>query len=161
LQYNVPGRSVVIDAGYDTPLVYERCARNGWTASHGSGQDGFSHIDGNGRRVKKFVSKIETAVAGSDNLRAFYFFHSNEKIKDKLASIRQPDAMPKWETPRDASTDYCSQMVSEMKKDIVNSKTKQVESRWVRIGGRPNHLFDCECIALASAMLAGVLPIGE
>jgi hypothetical protein len=111
--------------------------------------------------VKKFISKIETAVAGSDNLRAFYFFHSNEKIKDKLAAIRQPDAMPKWETPRDASTDYRAQMVSEMKKDIVNSKTKQVESRWVRIGGRPNHLFDCECIALASAMLAGVLPIGE
>jgi hypothetical protein len=52
-------------------------------------------------------------------------------------------------------------MVAEMKKDIVNSKTKQVETRWVRIGGRPNHLFDCECIALASAMLAGVLPIGS
>jgi phage terminase large subunit GpA-like protein len=161
LQYNIPNRAVVIDAGYDTPLVYERCARNGWTASHGSGQDGFSHTESNGRRVKKFVSKIETAVAGSDNLRAFYFFHSNEKIKDKLAAMRQPDAVPKWETPRDASNDYRAQMVAEMKKDIVNSKTKQVETRWVRIGGRPNHLFDCECIALASAMLAGVLPIGS
>jgi hypothetical protein len=51
-------------------------------------------------------------------------------------------------------------MLSEMKKDVTNSKTKQVEQRWVRIGGRPNHLWDCECIALASAMLAGVLPIG-
>jgi phage terminase large subunit GpA-like protein len=160
LQYQVHPRAVVVDAGFDTGLVYERCARNGWTASHGSGQDGFYHMDG-GRRVKKFVSKIETAVAGSDNLRAFYFFYSNEGIKDKLASLRQPGATPKWEVPRDASDDYRKHMLSEMKKDIVNAKTKQVEARWVKIGGRPNHLWDCECIALASAMLAGVLPVGS
>jgi hypothetical protein len=160
LQYQVHPRAVVVDAGFDTALVYERCARNGWTASHGSGQDGFYHMDG-GRRVKKFVSKIETAVAGSDNLRAFYFFFSNEGIKDKLASLRQPGAAPKWEVPRDVSEDYRKHMLSEMKKDIVNAKTKQVEARWVKIGGRPNHLWDCECIALASAMLAGVLPVGE
>ena len=81
-------------------------------------------------------------------------------IKDKLASLRQADAVPKWEVARDVSDDYRKQMLSEMKKDVTNSKTKQVEQRWVRIGGRPNHLWDCECIALASAMLAGVLPIG-
>jgi phage terminase large subunit GpA-like protein len=158
-QYKVNPRAVVIDAGYDTPLVYEQCARNGWTASHGSGQDGFYHMD-NGRRIRKFVSKIETAVAGSDNLRAFYFFFSNEGIKDKLSALRQPDAAPKWETPRDASNDYRAQMVAEMKKDVINGKTKQIEQRWVKIGGRANHLWDCECIALASAMLAGVLPVG-
>lgn len=158
-QYRVIPRLVVIDAGYDTPQVYEQCARNKWTASHGSGQDGFYHVNGD-RRVRKFVSKIETAVAGSDNMRAFYFFYSNEGIKDKLAALRQPDASPKWETPRDASLEYRAHMVAEMKKDTINSKTKQVEQRWVRIGGRGNHMWDCECIALASAMLAGVLPIG-
>jgi hypothetical protein len=52
-------------------------------------------------------------------------------------------------------------MLSEIKKDVINAKTKQVEQRWVRISGRPNHLWDCECIALAAAMLAGVLPTGD
>jgi len=160
LQYNIHPRCVVVDAGFDTALVYERCAKNGWTASHGSGQDGFYHVEG-ARRVRKFVSKIETAVAGSNDLRAFYFFYSNEGIKDKLASLRQPGATPKWEAPKDVSVDYQKHMLSEMKKDVVNSVTKQVQSRWVKIGGRPNHLWDCECICIASAMLAGVLPIGK
>jgi phage terminase large subunit GpA-like protein len=159
-QFEVQPRCVVVDAGYDTPLVYEQCARRGWTASHGSGQDGFYHMEA-GRRVRRFVSKIEGAQAGSDGLKCGYFFYSNEKVKDKLASLRQPDTNLKWEVPRDVSDNYRKQMLSEMKKDIVNAKTKQVEQRWIRIGGRPNHLWDCECIAIASAMLAGVLPIGS
>jgi hypothetical protein len=159
-QFEIQSRCVVIDAGYDTPLVYEQCARRNWTASHGSGQDGFYHMEG-GRRTRRFVSKIEGAQAGSDGLKCAYFFYSNEKVKDKLASLRQPDATLKWEVPKDVSDNYRKQMLSEMKKDIVNAKTKQVEQRWVRIGGRPNHLWDCECIAIASAMLAGVLPVGS
>jgi phage terminase large subunit GpA-like protein len=159
-QYNVPGRCVIVDAGYDTPLVYEQCARRGWTASHGSGQDGFYHMDG-GRRVRRIVSKIEAAQVGSDGIKAPYFFYSNEGVKDKLASLRQPEATPAWEVPRDVSADYKKQMVAEHKKDVINATTKQVQQRWVKIGGRPNHFWDCECIALASAMLAGVLPTGE
>ena len=159
-QFEIQPRCVVVDAGYDTPLVYEQCARRNWTASHGSGQDGFYHMEG-GRRTRRFVSKIEGAQAGSDGLKCAYFFFSNEKIKDKLSSLRQPEATLKWEVPRDVSDNYRKQMLSEMKKDIVNAKTKQIEQRWVRIGGRPNHLWDCECIAIASAMLAGVLPIGS
>jgi phage terminase large subunit GpA-like protein len=90
-----------------------------------------------------------------------YFFFSNEGVKDKLAALRQPDALPLWEVPGDVSPEYRKQMQSEHKRDIVNSVTKQVQARWVKIGSRPNHLWDCECIALASAMLAGVLPTGE
>jgi hypothetical protein len=111
--------------------------------------------------VRRFVSKIEAAQAGSHGLKAAYFFFSNEKIKDRLSALRQPDSIPEWEVARDVSDDYRKQMLAEMKRDVINAKTKQVEQRWVRIGGRPNHLFDCECIALASAMLAGVLPIGS
>ena len=159
-QYNVPSRCVVIDAGYDTALVYEQCARRQWTASHGSGQDGFWH-NANKRRVRRFVSNIEAAQAGSDGMKCPYFFFSNEGVKDKLAALRQPDALPLWEVPGDVSPDYRKQMQSEHKRDIVNSVTKQVQARWVKIGSRPNHLWDCECIALASAMLAGVLPTGE
>ena len=159
-QYNVPSRCVIVDAGYDTPLVYEQCAIRRWTASHGSGQNGFTHVDGR-RKFRRFVSKIEPAQAGSHGLKCPYYFYSNEGVKDKLSALRQPEVVPSWEVPRDASDDYRRQMMSEMKKDVVNNRTKQVEQRWVRIGGRPNHLWDCECIALASAMLAGVLPVGE
>jgi hypothetical protein len=52
-------------------------------------------------------------------------------------------------------------MLAEIKKDVINAKTKQIEQRWVRISGKANHLWDCECIALAAAMLAGVLPTGD
>jgi phage terminase large subunit GpA-like protein len=159
-QYAVPPRCNVVDAGYDTPLVYESCARRGWTASHGSGQDGFWHQQQE-KRVRRFVSRIEAAQAGSHGLKAAYFFFSNEGVKDKLAALRQPQAVPAWEVPRDVSDDYRKHMLAEIKKDVINAKTKQVEQRWVRIGGKANHLWDCECIALAAAMLAGVLPTGE
>jgi phage terminase large subunit GpA-like protein len=156
-QYNIAPRCVVVDAGYDTPIVYEQCAKRGWTASHGSGSDGFWTQEG-GRRIKRFVSKIEAAQAGSHGLKCAYFFYSNEGIKDRLAALRQPDAVPLWEVPRDASDEYRRHMLSEAKRDVVNAKTKQVEQRWVRLGGKANHLWDCECIALAAAMLARVLP---
>jgi phage terminase large subunit GpA-like protein len=158
-QYDVQPRCVIVDAGYDTALVYEQCARRGWTASHGSGQSGFGHYDGT-RKVKRFVSKIEVAQAGSD-MRCPYFHYSNEGIKDKLAALRDPNATPAWEVPHDVSSNYRKQMLSEMKRELINSKTKQTELRWVKIGNRANHLWDCECIAIASAMLAGVLPTGE
>jgi phage terminase large subunit GpA-like protein len=160
IQFDIQSRCVVVDAGYDTAIVYEQCARRGWTASHGSGQSSFSHSE-NGRRTKRFVSKIEAAQAGSSGAKCAYFHYSNEGIKDKLASLRQIESVIEWEVPRDVSEDYRKQMVSEMKRDTINKRTKQVEQRWVKIGGRPNHLWDCECIAIASAMLAGVLPIGE
>jgi hypothetical protein len=159
-QYAVPPRCNVVDAGYDTPLVYESCARRGWTASHGSGQDGFWHQQQE-KRVRRFVSRIEAAQAGSHGLKAAYFFFSNEGVKDKLAAMRQPEHPIAWEVPRDVSDDYRKHMLAEIKKDVINAKTKQIEQRWVRISGKANHLWDCECIALAAAMLAGVLPTGD
>jgi hypothetical protein len=141
-------------------VVYEQCARRGWTASHGSGQDGFWH-QSQERRVRRFVSKIEAAQAGSHGLKAAYFFFANEGVKDKLSALRQVETAVAWEVPRDVSDEYRKQMLSEIKKDVINAKTKQVEQRWVRISGKPNHLWDCECIALAAAMLAGVLPTGD
>jgi len=124
--------------------------RTGWILSHGWWSSG-----------EKDRLENRTAQVGSDSLKAPYFFYSNEGVKDKLASLRQPEATPAWEVPRDVSADYKKQMIAEHKKDVVNATTKQVQQRWVKIGGRPNHFWDCECIALASAMLAGVLPTGE
>ena len=45
---------------------------------------------------------------------------------------------------------------SEIKKEVVSKADKSVAMRWVRIH-RDNHLWDCECMQVAAAMMMRIL----
>jgi hypothetical protein len=47
------------------------------------------------------------------------------------------------------------QMNSEVKKDVVDGETKRLKMRWVKV--RPNHLWDCEAMQVACAMIFGII----
>ena len=46
-------------------------------------------------------------------------------------------------------------MLEKIKKDIIAKVTKQVVRRWVKIGSRPNHLWDCEVMNIVAALIMG------
>lgn len=145
------------DAQYFTGFVYDDCVRFGWHALHGSGQDGFSHGEGK-KQVKKFFSLVKRAQAPNGGF-APYIFWSNEGVKDELVKLRALGA-PHWEFPHDVSDapndGYLAQINSEIKKDTVDNTTKQVKMRYVKIR-QHNHLWDCEAMQVAAAMMVGLL----
>ena len=157
LRYKVQDKLCFLDAQFDTGRVYDYCVKHGWTALHGSGQDGFIHAKKRGARrirVKKFFSKYELAQAPGGGT-APYIFWSNEKVKDALVILRSGQGMA-WEVPQDASEDYVHQIDSEVKREVINKATGQVHKRYVKIK-KDNHLWDCEAMQVAAAMMVGAL----
>jgi len=142
------------DAQYETVHVYDECVRFGWVGLHGSHEDGFMHMPPNRPAVKKFYSSLKHAQA-TGSKQARYIFWSNEKVKD-LLSILRAGRGPAWQTPDDASADYRLQIVSEIKRDMINKSTKAVKPTWVRIK-KDNHMWDCECMAIVFALFKGLI----
>ena len=145
------------DAQFFTGFVYDDCVRYGWTALHGSGYDGFTHGDGR-QQVRRFFSPAKMAQAPNGG-NARYIYWSNEGVKDELVRLRALGA-PHWEFPHDVSDagaeGYLSQINSEVKRDTVDKATKQVKMRYVKVRTH-NHLWDCEAMQVAAAMMVGLL----
>lgn len=142
------------DAQFETGHVYDECARFGWVGLHGSQDDGFMHFPPNRPAVKKFYSQLKRAQAPCGG-KALYLFWSNEKVKDILNNLRGGKGAA-WETPDDVSSDYIHQIASEVKKDYINKATKAVSQRWVRVR-KDNHLWDCEAMQTAIALVKGLV----
>ena len=147
----VEDKLTFIDAGYDKHKVYAWAAQWNWTAIHGSGLDGFKDESGKMR----LYSKIQRATA-SNGLEARYVFWINDGIKDSLALLRARGA-PRWEFPNDVSVEYLTHLNSEMKREVLDKQTKRMRLRWVKIGSRQNHLWDCEAMQVAVATMTKIL----
>jgi phage terminase large subunit GpA-like protein len=145
----VQPRLILVDAQFDSGEVYRWCAANDWTALHGSGDDRFYHNIG-GQQEARYYSTKKRANLGR-RVFARYYLWASDPVKDKLAALRR-GAGESWEIPKDVSQDYIEQIDSEVKKDFIHPKTKQVTQRWQRVR-RHNHLWDCEAMQVAAAMI--------
>lgn len=141
------------DAQFSTAQVYEDCIRFGWTALHGSGDDGFPHLLKNGRKVQRFYSPIkQTQVPGG---YARYLFWASDPVKDVLAALVAGKGAP-WEVGADAGEEYLRQLRGETKRERISKATGRSEWRWHKVG--PNHYWDCEAMQTAVALALHVLP---
>lgn len=153
LQMKVKDLRVFEDAQHEPGQVYDDCAKYGWTAMHGSGEDGFMHYPPGKRPVKKLYSPVKFAQPPTQTGKARYIFFSSDRCKDMLASLLSGRG-PAFESPEDASENYRLAMASESKRDVVNPKTKAVTRRWMKVSSRaPNHLWDCENIGVAVSLM--------
>lgn len=161
---------VFVDSGYETGTVYELCSKtsryvttdlgkewirnSGWTALKGSGTDRFSHIPANGRKLEKFFSPpIKVMSLSGNHCRLMHW--SNLITKDKLSHLRAagPDV---WAFPEDVGEEYMEQIVSEVKRDVVDNRTKAITQRYVTIN-RNNHAWDCEAMQVVAAAITNIL----
>ncbi len=148
-RFGIHPNLVFIDAGYATYDVYRECAANGWTALMGDKRATFTHKVKGRKSVERFYSPRRKVVLGRDR-SCSVFYWSNLNIKDTLARLRRnqdPDNGPVWEVPDDIDDDYLAQMESEQR---IKKNGKWL---WERIGSRPNHLFDAECLQVVGATM--------
>jgi phage terminase large subunit GpA-like protein len=155
LRYGIKPQMVFVDAGYDTDQVYSACARMNWTALHGSGQKSFAYKKQNGDVIHRPFTRFQDATASGGG-KARYSHWASDRIKDILHAHRTGIA-GSWDIPDDVSPDFLKQIDSEVKKEVTNSKTKQVEYRWTRTRNN-NHAWDVEAMQIVAALMLKIIP---
>ena len=154
-------RSVYVDAGHDPAEVWLHCSENHWFALRGADRDTYAHkyivADGTARTIYKPYSpaiKRQPGYANGGKTRmgiyAFERIWGNLPIKDILSRLLAGRGAP-WGVPTNPPIGYLEHMNSEIKKKIGN------DWRYVQIGNKPNHWWDCEAMNIVGAMVMGAL----
>ena len=161
-EYGVDHRRVFVDCGYEENEVLQLCCANGWKAFKGDERVNFACRTDEGEPYlgpytwPPLVGKpgIGTASYGAQACAKIHW--SNPTIKDVLARLKNGKAAP-WGVPIDVHPEFSKHMSSEMKKSVLDKRYNRYVKRWVAIGRRPNHGWDCECMQVVCAMLAGLI----
>jgi phage terminase large subunit GpA-like protein len=155
VQYGVESQLVFEDAGYFPEGVYTDCARYGWTALKGSG-DNFFQVDVRGTKIKRLWSNASQILHNGKLIPLFHW--ASDPVKDVLYNLRSGRGA-KWETPDDVSAEYANQLSGDHKKQRLNGKTGRPEWRWMR--RHANHAHDLEAMQTVVAMMLSVLTAPE
>jgi phage terminase large subunit GpA len=159
----LPDRFVHVDCSYRPDEVYEHCARYGWLALRGRPEDYFIHSRKLDRPVRRYFSEMRVVdpAIGTDRQndprrrRAIEFMWADSPVKDILARLYSGKGVY-FGVPRDVPQYYVNHMNSE-RKAIVETRGNKEIRRWVRLGKRPNHLWDCEAMQICFALIKGPL----
>lgn len=162
-QYGLRPADVALDGRDDTRRVAAMCQRNGWTMLMGDDKESFPHYIKSGRSKRKVLlpySPVQhyDSKKGKGSARFVKFLTwSNPTIKDMLYRLRNGNGVP-WQLPSDIPEWYEEQIDSEIRRKVV--KGGRWGHRWEpKVRSNPNnHIWDCECMALVRAMVAGVMP---
>lgn len=160
-RYKIPPMMVFLDARYNTSNVYSFCATHGFVALQGDSAADFVQRRGRkaaGAVVKRFYSGVQHVNLGTSS--ALLVRWSNERIKDIVGRL-VAGQIAAFEVPNDVMPEYADHMTAETKRDVVDKRTGQMVQRWVVIGRRQNHLFDCECMSVCAALMMRLLRLGE
>ncbi len=186
-EFKVANRCVFVDSKYKQSEVFQHCVRNGsmegnqfvcWVAMRGEDRNFFTYVPTRGahRGHKIRLPYSWPATEGNpcfglhsdDPLLAELhgkfcpvIAWSNPTIKD--IALQRRNEMAKGERSMVAvgvSDDFSRQMYSEQR---VKVRDKFGRERWhfELIGRRPNHLWDCFCMAVVGAAIVEIIVMGE
>ena len=164
-RYGITPRLTVLDAQHDTGRVYDLCAKMGYVAAHGSGQNGFPWGTGKTRHTRLY-SPISRAKAPSGGI-AHYFHWASDPVKDMVFAALQVgrielaediDQQPEGWHDR---LRFTRQLQGEVKVQRISKTTGKEEWRWKKTSD--NHYWDCLAIGHATAMILDIVssPEGE
>jgi hypothetical protein len=157
--YGVEQKLTFEDAGYFPEGVYTDCAKWGWTALKGSGDNYFT-VEGRSGKIKRLWSNATMIQHNGMMIPLFHW--ASDPIKDVLHNLRSGQGAG-WETPDDIGQEYPNQLNGDRKKPFLNKKSGRNEWRWQRV--HANHAHDLEAmqtlVALMLAILAAPTPKDE
>ena len=156
LKHEVANFFVFVDSG-DGPnqdFVYRLCAKYGWNATKGAGQNEFAWRIQTPYGIKiayRPYSRPKVIQVGAQSCKLILF--SNLVLKDALSRLRRAGHHT---YPEDFGDEYRKQMQSEHR-----TKTNGGTPIWVPIGDRANHLWDCEVLGILFGMMTKILGKGK
>lgn len=158
-----PGPWVVVDRRHNPTEVDEICAEYHWYGLFGTDSDEFPHGENSpffGKRVLfSEPRQIDIGFGTKEQGRkhAVYFLFSDQRTEDILAPLRAGKA-EQWEVPADIG-DWCPEYavhINAHQQQMKRDRKGQDRLTWVKISGHPDHLYDCEKMAVVIGLMAGV-----
>ena len=150
-KWGVKPHLTFLDVGYERHRVLTACAKNGWAGMRGEDTADYLHLIGSTKVRKPFSPATREAAGGKS---ALVFRWSNPTVKDIAHLLK---------TGRGASWDICSlgelhesylrQVDSERKRE-VRDRYNRPTLKWQKY--RENHAWDCECMSIVAACMAGL-----
>jgi hypothetical protein len=129
---------------------YRVCARYGWTALKGEDRPSYIHHVNN-VPVRKVHSPPQMTDAG-----CMLILFSSQACQDLLAWFRKGHGQG-WEIAQDVSPEYREHMKSHAKRHRLDRRTGRDIYEWIRVKGRPDHLYDCETMLCAWAAYGKII----
>lgn len=162
--------NVAVDCGFESETQWAWCARNKWVALRGDDAISYAHhihVVKNGKPMTKTVMKFyspkimrQCGMGKSEQgvLKAAEFLWSNISIKNILSRLKAGTSLY-YGIARNIPPYYLEHMDSEYRKTDYKENSNKTKYIWLRRGKRPNHLWDCSCMDLVQAFMAGVIPV--
>lgn len=160
-QYRLNAQDVVVDASNWREEVYRECDKRGWVALHGKDEGQWRVPNKNGKgytmapysgplkgRATQVRNPLGVGRPGKAKGWCWMRYWSNLFFKDWLARLRAGTGLA-FELPADVSEEYLRHQEGERRETIKG------KPHWVKIGGRDDHLRDCELMILVRAMVKG------
>jgi len=95
-------------------------------------------------------------ASNTSGRRVRYAHWASDRVKDILHAHRTGLAAA-WDIPDDAPPEYLRQIDAEVKREMINAKTKQSEFRWVKTRNA-NHGWDVEAMQIVAALMLKLIP---
>lgn len=162
-RFAIKAPAVCIDGGDRLLDIAAACASRGWTVLVGDDPETFPHRPKAGGRPilrawsprKKIDPHRGTKLARRRH--AWLFYWSNPSVKNILWRLRHGRGA-KWELPADLPEEYKLGLDSELKFRSVAKRDGAVTYFWKNIApNKFNHHWDCECMQVVVALIAGLL----
>ncbi len=156
----VPDRQVLVDSGYSATEVYRECCRYGWIAIKGEARKGgyeFTNEDGvKSRRIFSLTSPADPGLGTAEQgmTTCPLVLISDEMTSDALALFRSGEVAG-WTVAKDTPEEHVQQMAARVKRSRVLPRTNQTVWEWATVGKHGEHLWDCERMQLAAAVMSG------
>lgn len=164
-RYKVPNNNVCIDVSHwQTEICrvickfYEESVQSTWLGFQGVNQKDFLHrLEKTHETVRRIYSSetLIDAWIGTADARKYqpvpYYMFADESAKNRMEALRKAGYMT---IAGDASPEYIRQIDAEIRIPEINPRTHRTELKWVKMGKRPNHLFDCEKMQVVMASMA-------
>ena len=155
VKHEVKEHLTFLDVGYERHRVLSECGRRGWAGMAGDDAVSFLHTQlGHKLRLPFAPASMNDCRDGSGK-RVPVFRWSNPTVKDLLANMRNKRGAD-WQVADVGHyfPAYIQQMDSERKKQTFDRLGRPI-LKWVRF--RENHAWDCECMSVSAACIAGIL----
>lgn len=157
IRMKVKDRMVFIDARWQESDVYDDCAEFGWTAIKGDARRSFVHSRPGKPPIIRLYSPIQR-IGHAGKIIPLVYLCTDElnSVLQKIITGMHP-RVKVWEIPSfpdketEAKDVFEKHMNNEVHKEVVDSKTKRITRRWVKIG--PNHFRDCEAYQIGAALM--------
>lgn len=150
-KWKVKSHLTFLDVGYERHRVLVACAKHGWAGMRGEDAADYLHVSGALKIRKPYSPATREAVGGKS---ALVFRWSNPTVKD-VAHLLKTGRGAKWEICNLGALhdDYLRQVDSERKREM-RDRYGRPTLRWQKY--RENHAWDCECMSVAAACMAGL-----